>query len=112
MICTGKLSGGKLYGSAEITYSNGDKYIGNLRDGLKSGSGKYTWQSGASYDGEWENDLMEGQGTYKYGSGSAGYMLTGTFKKGQPEGECTYYVSKDESYKTDWSSGKCVKIYE
>lgn len=103
---------GKLTGSAQIQYSNGDKYSGKVTDGLKSGQGQYTWSSGASYDGAWENDKMDGQGTYIYPSSETGYKLTGTFSGGVPSGECYYYTSTSTKYKTDWSRGRCVKIYE
>ena len=78
----------------------------------KSGQGTYEWTSGASYEGEWSEDKMSGTGSYYYSSTEGGYMLTGEFKNGYPDGECTYYVSSSEYYKTDWSNGKCVKVYE
>ena len=55
---------------------------------------------------------MSGQGTYFYSNKETGYKLTGTFEKGVPNGECRYYVTSSESYKTDWKNGKCVKVYE
>ena len=55
---------------------------------------------------------MEGKGTYYYAESESGVKLTGTFKEGEPEGKCTYYVSDSEHYETDWANGRCVKIYE
>ena len=57
-------------------------------------------------------DKMNGSGTYYYPKGSAGYKLVGIFEDGIPTGSCTYYVTSSESYKTDWTDGRCVKIYE
>lgn len=108
----GAMSGGKLNGSAQIKYSNGDTYNGNVSDGRKHGQGRYTWKSGASYDGSWKEDKMSGMGTYMYPDSEKGYKLTGEFENGKPDGTCEYYVSLSEHYKTDWSNGKCVKIYE
>lgn len=108
----GAMSGGKLNGSAQIKYSNGDTYNGNVSDGQKHGQGRYTWKSGASYDGSWKEDKMSGMGTYMYPDSEKGYKLTGEFENGKPDGTCQYYVSLSEHYKTDWSNGKCVKIYE
>ena len=55
---------------------------------------------------------MNGQGTYFYSDKETGYKLTGNFEKGVPNGECQYYMTETEKYKTDWNNGKCVKIYE
>ena len=109
---SGGMSEGKLNGNAQIQYSNGDTYSGNVTDNQKSGQGTYTWTSGASYEGKWSNDRMHGNGTYNYPKNQTGYQLTGEFNEGRPNGECTYYVSATEYYKTDWSNGKCVKVYE
>ena len=55
---------------------------------------------------------MNGEGTYAYSDQENGLKLTGTFADGAPSGQCTYYVSATEYYVTDWSNGKCVKVYE
>lgn len=109
---SGPVKNGKLSGQANIKYSNGDKYSGDVSDGKKSGQGKYIWKNGASYDGEWKADKMDGRGTYMYPSKSDGYKLTGQFKNGNPNGKCDYYTSANNNYETDWSDGRCVKIYE
>jgi hypothetical protein len=110
--CIGEMSEGKLTGFAQISYNNGDQYSGMIVEGLKNGVGTYTWSSGASYEGDWASDKMHGRGCYYYPPTGAGYKLIGNFEKGVPEGECQYYVSQTESYKTDWEAGECVKIYE
>lgn len=108
----GDISNNKLSGSAQIKYSNGDTYSGSISEGKKSGSGVYTWKNGAKYDGAWENDSMNGKGTYTYPSDQTGLKLEGTFVSGAPNGTCTYYVSSNESYETNWENGKCVKVIE
>lgn len=109
---SGEMTDGKLTGSAQITYSNGDRYSGRVDNGYKTGQGTYIWSGGASYEGDWVNDKMNGQGIYFYSNKESGYKLIGSFEKGVPNGECQYYVTKTEKYKTDWKNGKCVKIYE
>ena len=109
---SGALRDGQLTGTAQIKYSNGDTYSGSVTNGVKSGSGVYKWANGASYDGSWSEDQMNGRGTYFYPSGESGYKITGSFVNGMPDGECRYYVSASESYKTDWVKGKCKKVYE
>ena len=109
---SGDMEDGKLTGTAQITYSNGDKYSGRVINGYKSGQGSYEWKSGASYEGDWSEDKMHGQGTYYYSDKDDGYKLIGNFEKGRPNGQCQYYVDYYESFQTDWTNGKCVKIYE
>lgn len=109
---SGTMSNGQLSGEAQIKYSNGDQYNGNVSNGQKSGQGTYTWTSGASYMGKWSDDQMDGSGTYLYPSSENGYKLVGSFKSGKPSGECQYYTNSTTHYKTDWTNGKCVKIYE
>lgn len=111
-IYNGEMTNEKLTGKAQIQYSNGDQYNGNVANGQKSGGGTYTWNDGASYEGAWENDQMSGDGVYYYSTDEDGYKLEGTFKEGKPSGECQYYTDSTTKYKTDWSDGKCVKIYE
>lgn len=108
---SGDIKDDKLTGSAQISYSNGDKYSGKVSNGAKDGQGTYTWVSGASYEGDWSEDKMNGSGTYFYPKTEKGYKLTGHFVKGVPDGECQYNDGS-KTYKTDWTNGKCVKIYE
>lgn len=109
---SGDIKEGELTGQAQIVYSNGDTYSGKVVKGQKSGQGTYNWTGGASYDGSWSGDQMNGTGTYFYSSEETGYKLAGKFESGKPSGQCEYYVSSTEYYKTDWSYGRCVKIYE
>jgi len=109
---SGGIRGGKLTGTAQIVYSNGDSYSGVVSDGKKNGQGIYKWRSGASYEGDWKEDKMSGKGTYYYPTNAKGYKLVGDFKEGVPDGECQYYVTSTEQYKTDWSKGKCIKVYQ
>lgn len=109
---SGEMDENGLNGQAQIQYSNGDKYDGKVSNGEKSGQGVYTWVSGAMYDGEWEDDKMSGNGSYTYPNSEDGYKLTGNFKNGLPDGECTYYTSASKQYKTTWKDGKCIKVVE
>ena len=109
---SGEVSNGKLTGTATIHYSNGDRYSGRVEEGQKNGEGKYVWCSGASYEGSWKADKMDGQGTYFYPQKENGLKLVGAFQNGVPDGRCEYYESAGKSFKTDWSKGRCVKIYE
>lgn len=45
-----------------ITYPNGEKYTGPLKNGLRSGEGIYHYRNGDKYDGEWKDDQRNGKG--------------------------------------------------
>ena len=52
-----------------ITFTNGDKFVGEWINGKRTGKGTYTWVSGSKYVGEWKDNNMHGQGTYTYSNG-------------------------------------------
>lgn len=108
----GDVSDSMFIGTAEITYRNGDTYSGEVIFGNRSGQGKYKWKNGASYSGTWSNNLMDGSGTYFYPPNGGGYKLEGTFDSGKPVGQCIYYKTSTDFFKTDWENGRCVKVYE
>ena len=47
-----------------VTYINGDRYEGILRDNKKHGHGTYRYINGDKYTGEWLNHKTNGQGTF------------------------------------------------
>jgi len=49
-----------------ITYSSGNKYVGNFSDGKFNGEGVFYYVSGGKYSGNWKNGKMEGYGTIYY----------------------------------------------
>jgi hypothetical protein len=52
-----------------ITYADGSKYIGGVRDGKPDGTGTFTWASGARYLGDWSAGKRTGTGTYFWADG-------------------------------------------
>jgi len=52
-----------------VTYANGDKYEGLMRDGKKHGHGKFTWANGDVYTGDYIDDLKTGFGRLAYCNG-------------------------------------------
>jgi len=45
-----------------ITYPNGEKYTGQIKNGMRNGEGICHYKNGDKYDGEWNNDLRDGKG--------------------------------------------------
>lgn len=86
-VYSGTIINGKLNGSCEITFANGDSYAGNVTNNLKSGTGIYT-----------------------YTQSSTGERLSGTFSHNDPVGECTYFSASNTKYLTTWRDRQCIDI--
>lgn len=71
-----------------LTYSDGTKYVGELRDGKQNGQGTYTWLDGKKYVGEWRDSKCHGQGTYTWSNGE---KHVGEFKDGKRHGQGIEY---------------------
>ena len=100
-----------------LTYSNGDSYVGELKDfarhgqgrfvygneeyegtfveDVKSGYGKITFPNGDVYEGEMVNDHREGQGTYTWASGA---KYTGEFKNDLRDGKGYFQAADGSTY--------------
>ena len=66
-----------------MTYTNGDKYVGDHKDGAKNGQGTYTFADGNKYVGEYKDDKYHGQGTFTFANGTG---FTGEWADGLPNG--------------------------
>ena len=53
-----------------LTFPNGDKYVGEFKDDKPNGQGTYTWSDGRKYEGEFKDGYRNGQGTYTLPNGS------------------------------------------
>ena len=50
---------GLPHGNGEITYANGEKYVGAFSEDVLNGKGKYTMANADTITGEWQNgDLV------------------------------------------------------
>ena len=47
-----------------MTYPDGRKFVGDLKDGEPIGLGTYTWSNGDEYVGKFKDGKKHGQGTY------------------------------------------------
>ncbi|MFI3188658.1 hypothetical protein BCS42_13365 [Crenothrix sp. D3] len=50
--------GNCINGQGTLTYTNGDKYIGNFENGKADGQGTFTYQDGSKYVGEFKNGQL------------------------------------------------------
>ena len=76
-----------------LTWSDGDKYVGEWKDDKKHGQGTLTVgnlgnqgkHAGDKYVGEWRDDKYHGQGTFTYADG---IVKEGIWENGCLEGFC------------------------
>ena len=66
-----------------LSFPDGTKYSGTMKNGEITGEGTYTFSNGATYTGEVLNGLRHGQGTYK----SQGIFFEGQWKNGLKHGK-------------------------
>lgn len=77
-----KWSSGNVIGTATVTYDDGAKYIGEMKEGRKNGKGTYFWPT-SQYEGDWVMGDRTGFGIYRWDDRTVFY---GTWIKDNREG--------------------------
>ena len=110
----------------KVTWEDGSKYAGEIKDGLPHGHGAWTSPIGSSYRGGWSKGVFHGQGTYTWRSGdcySGAYMngvaegkgklalangdiFEGSFAGGLPHGTGTWMYSDHNTYQGEFANGQ------
>ncbi|MGQ9660811.1 MAG: MORN repeat-containing protein [Kiritimatiellia bacterium] len=85
-----------------LTFRNGDRYEGTLKDGLLHGWGIYYYRNGDRYEGEFKNDLKEGTGTFFFRNGD---YYQGQFKDDQINGKGRMFYHDGNRYAGDFRDG-------
>jgi hypothetical protein len=44
-----------------VLFTNGDKYVGSLKDGKKHSKGMYVYADGSAFKGQWAEDALDGE---------------------------------------------------
>ena len=100
---TGACQNGYAEGAGTLTWSNGNRYEGEVRAGVANGKGKYYWVNGDSYEGDFKEGHRDGVGTQYFGC-SGRYQ--GTFHAGVIDGIGTFYLANGDRYEGDVRNGK------
>ena len=91
-----------------MTFTNGNKYVGEWKDGDLHGQGTYTWASSESkYVGGFKDGKRHGQGTYTYANGD---KYVGEFKNNKQHGQVTHTYADGTVVVSIFKKGKLVKI--
>lgn len=95
--------GGDKTRGTEADFSNGDRYIGDLKEGKRHGHGK-SWESKNVCTLACSHGAVPSHaGVYYYGSGD---KYTGTWKLGKQEGHGVYEYANGDRYVGEWLDGK------
>lgn len=86
-----------------LEYSNGEKYVGEVKDGKKHGKGTYTWFDGKKYEGEFVNDTISGKGKCSFPTGD---VYEGEFVNGLFDGSGKMEFKSGFKYEGDWKNGQ------
>ncbi|KRW99994.1 hypothetical protein PPERSA_05497 [Pseudocohnilembus persalinus] len=65
-----QIYGKALQGKGEITFKNGNQFVGELHNGMMHGQGVFTWANGVVYTGEFQYNVIKGKGQYQWTDGS------------------------------------------
>ena len=85
-----------------ITYANGAKYKGELKDGIPNGQGFLSLPDGGKYVGEFKEGIINGQGTVTL---SDGRKYSGEFKEGKKHGQGIYTYPNGDKYTGGYKDG-------
>ena len=85
-----------------ITYANGAKYKGELKDGIPNGQGFLSLPDGGKYVGEFKEGIINGQGTFTF---SDGRKYSGEFKEGKKHGQGIYTYPNGDKYTGGYKDG-------
>ena len=86
-----------------LSYTNGDKYDGEVVNGVREGFGTYFYHNGDKYEGMWQNNKKHGMGTLYYKDGN---LYIGQWKNSEKEGMGTLYLKNGEKYYGEFKNGK------
>ena len=85
-----------------ITYANGAKYKGELKDGIPNGQGFLSLPDGGKYVGEFKEGIINGQGIFTF---SDGRKYSGEFKEGKKHGQGIYTYPNGDKYTGGYKDG-------
>ena len=110
---------GLYHGKGVITYSNGEKWVGEFKDGDPyNGQGTYTFSEGRKYPngreyggkyvGEWKDGKRNGQGTFIFPDGE---KYVGEYKDGKYNGKGVFFKVNGEIQSGTWFNDSFKDIW-
>lgn len=91
----------------EYIYSNGDVYVGNMKDGRLEGQGKLFYANGDFYEGEWVNNQKNGKGRLVWSNGRS---YQGQFLNNECNGKGRHWFSYGDYIEGKWKEGHLIEF--
>ena len=101
--CTGQNTSTWSDCTGTMSFSNGDKYVGDYKNGKRSGKGVYYSFKGHKYEGEYENNKPNGQGIQTFANGE---RHEGLYKDGKLNGIGKRFYVSGSIYEGEFVEGK------
>ena len=92
---------GKRHGDGELTWINGDTYIGRFKDGYIEGRGTINFHDKTEYSGQWKKNKFHGDGTRRFQNGN---VYNGNYVDGKRQGQGKCYFANGDMYVGDWKN--------
>lgn len=102
-ILSATFADGYPVGGVEKSYSNGNKYRGELKNGLPEGKGQTIRRDGSQYDGDFKAGAWEGQGVLLRADGA---RYEGGWKANRFDGFGSIAGGMEPSYTGNWKDGR------
>jgi hypothetical protein len=99
----GSLKDGEIYGQGTIEFPDGSKYSGQFEAGEIHGQGTMIFPDGSKYIGQFKNGMIHGQGTMTFPDGS---MYEGQFEDDKYHGEGAWSSPGGIKYSGQFKAGK------
>ena len=95
-------SGLSYSGNGQVTWTNGDRYEGSLKENKRHGKGIFVWANGHRYDGHWEQDEPTGQAAILFANGN---QYEGSAVNGVPQGNGKMLYATGDHYNGEFDRG-------
>ena len=86
-----------------LSYTNGDKYEGEVINGVRNGYGTYFYHNGDKFEGFWKDNKKHGMGTLYYKDGN---LYVGQWRNSEKDGIGTLYLRNGEKYHGEFKNGR------
>jgi hypothetical protein len=99
----GQIFHDKMHGMGVFTSSQGYVYTGEFKHGKPNGLGKLVYDNGDQYEGSLFNDMLHGKGKYIYANGD---RYQGEFQNDLPHGHGIYILANGNNFSGLWENGR------
>ncbi len=97
----GGVRDGNPDGRGIMIFPNGDIYDGEFANGKRNGTGTFKFHDGTKYTGQFEDDFYNGHGTMTFPNGN---VYDGQFRHGKYDGQAVFTFSDGAKYEGEFKN--------